>query len=323
MELVILLTFLAFLLFLFLVLNIGKKSKTNNERSKLPPGPWKLPFIGNLHQIVGPLPHRTLRDLAKKYGPLMHLQLGEMSTVIVSSPELAKKVMKTHDVIFASRPQSVAARIITYDCIDIGFASYGDYWRQIRKICVLELLSMKRVQSFRSLREEEFSNLITLIASKSGSAINLTEKVFSSISVVISRAAFGTKSKDQESFLSAAKDIMNLLAGFNTADLFPSFELLHLLSGIKSRAKRLHLKADEVLETIINEHKNRNQALLQSEMSRGDEDLVDVLLKFQERGDLEFPLTDDNIKAIILVSKFTSLYYISEKINLSYIFEWF
>ena len=290
-----------FLLFIYLLKRLGKPSRTTHPAPNLPPGPWKLPIIGNMHQLVGSLPHHSLRNLAKKHGPLMHLQLGEVSAIVVSSREMAKEVMKTHDIIFSQRPCILAASIVSYDCTDIAFAPYGDYWRQIRKISILELLSAKRVQSFRSVREEEVLNLVRSISSQEGVSINLTESIFSLTFSIISRAAFGKKCKDQEAFSVTLEKFAGSGGGFTIADVFPSIKLLHVVSGIRHKLEKIHKKLDTILENIINEHKARSEA---SEISEAevDEDLVDVLLKVQKQGDLEFPLTTDNIKAILLVS---------------------
>ncbi|XP_031252578.1 cytochrome P450 71D9-like [Pistacia vera] len=161
---------LSFLIFVFMVIKIGKRFKTNDGTLSLPPGPQKLPLIVNLHQLaalgsLGCLPHRGLRELAKIYGPFMHLQLGEISTIVVSSPEFTEQVMKTHDAVFASRPCNELANFMSYGYTDVIFSPYGKYWRKLEKIYTLELLSAKRVQSLRSLREEEMSNLIDSIAS--------------------------------------------------------------------------------------------------------------------------------------------------------------
>ncbi|TKY57380.1 monooxygenase protein [Spatholobus suberectus] len=95
------------------------------KTSNLPQGPWKLPFIGSIHHLIDFLPHHRLREPAQKYGPLMHLKLGEVSTIVVSSPKVAEEVLKTYDAIFAQRPHQVGADIMCYGSTDIATAPYG------------------------------------------------------------------------------------------------------------------------------------------------------------------------------------------------------
>ncbi|PNT58655.1 hypothetical protein POPTR_001G364600v4 [Populus trichocarpa] len=287
------------LLFIFMVLRILKKSKTKDFTPNLPPGPRKLPVIGNLHQLFGSLPHHRLRDLAEKHGPIMHLQLGQVQTIVISSPETAEQVMKVHDINFAHRPHLLVGQIIFYNCTDIATAAYGDYWRQLRKISIVELLSPKRVQSFRSIREEEVSSLIGSISSSAGSIINLSRKLFSVAYNITTRAAFSKLRKEEEIFVPLVQGIIQVAAGFNIGDLFPSIKLLPWITGMRSRMERLHQEADRILESIIKEHRARKAEGNSSNESKAD-DLVDVLLDLQEHGNLAFSLTTDNIKAVIL-----------------------
>ncbi|CAL5405368.1 unnamed protein product [Camellia sinensis] len=252
-----------------------------------------------MHQLISSsLTHQTLTNLAKKHGPLMHLRLGEVSTIVVSSPETAEQVMKTHDLIFAQRPYLLASRIISYNSTNICFAPYGDYWRQLRKICITEALSSKRVETFRGIREEEAMNFVRDISLNTGSAINLSKRIFSHTYGVTARAAFGKKSRDQEEFIEAMDEVLKLFGGFSVADMYPSVKLLQVMSGMRRKLEKLHKRVDQILENIVNEHRERKT---ERESGRGEaEDLVDVLLRVQKGGELEFPLTDDNIKAVIL-----------------------
>jgi hypothetical protein len=71
---------------------------------------------------------------------------------------------------------------------------------------------------------------------------------------------------------------------------------------LRPKLERLHRKIDRILENIIIEHKEANSKAKEGQGER-EEDFVDVLLKFQDRndGDQDICLTDNNIKAIIMV----------------------
>lgn len=150
----------------------------------------------------------------------MHLKLGQVSTLVVTSPEVAEEFMKTHDLQFANRPQLICVRIFNYDCTNIAFA--GEYWRELRKICVTELLSTKRVQSFRPIREEEVLKFIRDISSNQGSTVNISRKIFSFTYGLTARVAFGKKSKYQEEFISLVEESLKMNSDFNIADVYPS-----------------------------------------------------------------------------------------------------
>ncbi|PIA50894.1 hypothetical protein AQUCO_01100005v1 [Aquilegia coerulea] len=284
---------------MFIVVKIISRFKIQKPNSKFPPGPWKLPVIGHLHHVRG-LPHRSLWDLAKKHGPLMLLQLGEVPLIVVSSPKVAKEIMKTHDTVFADRPKLLAAKAGSYNYTDIVFAPFGKYWRQLRKICFQELFSMKKVQSMWSIREEEVLNLVEKIKTMAGSPVNLSEKFISLSNDITSRAAFGKKCKDKEAFLSLVEESMRLAGGFDLADLYPSLKILHGISGTQHKLEIIHQKLDKILQDIINEHRQNRMGKRETEKIQGnEEDVVDVLLRLQEDNDLAIAMEDDNIKAVI------------------------
>ncbi|TKY63292.1 cytochrome P450 family 71 protein [Spatholobus suberectus] len=87
-----------------------------------PPGPRGLPIIGNLHQLNNSSLYLQLWQLSKKYGPLFSLQLGLRPAIVVSSPELAKEVMKDHDLEFSGRPKLLGQQKLSYNGIDIAFS---------------------------------------------------------------------------------------------------------------------------------------------------------------------------------------------------------
>ncbi|XP_061349591.1 phenylacetaldehyde oxime monooxygenase CYP71AN24-like isoform X2 [Gastrolobium bilobum] len=232
--------FFSILCFISVIMFMLKLKRKNNYN--LPPSPPKLPIIGNLHQL-GTLPHRSLQTLSKKYGPLMLLQLGQTKTLVVSSADMAREITKTHDVAFSNRPESTVAKIFLHGYEDIGFAPYGEEWRQKKKICVLELLSQKRVGSFHSIRQEEITELVDTIrdacASKR-SSVNLREMLFAASNNIVSRCVLGQKYDTPDGTTSIgvlARKTMKLLAAFSVGDFFPSLGWIDVLTGLISEIK--------------------------------------------------------------------------------------
>ncbi|CAN1836354.1 Desmethyl-deoxy-podophyllotoxin synthase [Linum perenne] len=213
--------------------------------------------------LGNPLPHRCLRDLATRYGPLMHLQLGEASTVIVSSPELAKEFLHTNDT---------------------------EYWRQMRKICAQELLSPKRVKSLVPVIIEEVDEFVRSIGS-SRSSVNISRMLYSLGNSVISRAAFGKIQKHWEAFFPVQREIIKALQGASLWDVYPSSKLVCLLTGAETKLKKLHKEADAILQMIIDDHIATRSARKEkgNDVSESEEDLVDVLLNHTVDQDLEIP----------------------------------
>lgn len=284
------------LIFLVLVLSfvfgVPKKSESKPRTPNPPPGPPGLPLIGNLHQLLGSLPHIRLSNLAKTYGPLMHLQLGQISAVIVSSPEIAKQLFKDFDINFSGRGRQPITDIVLFNSRDIAFSPHGEYWRKVRKIAVLHLFSAKRVQTFRFVREEEVSNCVSLIRSKLGSPVNISDLALSLVNSVLGRIFVGSNDKNREILLLIER-VMIAVGGFDVVDMFPSLGFIHVLTRMKPRLLKIQKDADALFEDLINERKAGLKGGL------GDAtNLLDVLLKLQ--GEPNSPLTSDSIKGIIM-----------------------
>ena len=287
---------LIFLISLLIWLKLAKGKKLH-----LPPSPPKLPIIGNIHQL-GKLPHRSLRDLSRKYGSLLLLQLGYNPTLVVSSAEMVREIVKNHDIVFSNRPRTTAANILLYGCKDVGFAPYGDYWRQLRKIFVLELLSHRRVQSFHFARDGEVEFLINKIrcASDKGESINLTEMLMAVSHNVVSRCVLGGKSGEGDShskFGELARKVMVLFMSFCVGDMFPYLRWLDVLTGYIPSLKTASGELDTFFDQIIEEHR----ALKIDDEVTNKKDFVSIILQLQKDGMLKMDLTQDNIKAILLV----------------------
>ncbi|KAH9723254.1 cytochrome P450 71A25 [Citrus sinensis] len=303
--LVSLLLLLLLLLSPFLILRL--KLSRNKSKLNLPPSPPGLPIIGNLHQL-GSLPHRSLKDLSSKYGPLMFMHLGHSPTLVVSSAEITRDIIKNHDIVFSNRPKTTAGDVLLYGSKDIGFSSYGEYWREARKTCVLGLLSNKKVQSLHYVKEEEVAIMINKIRSSclSRGSVSLAEMLQTVTNNIVSRSVLGRRVEEESTaggksnkFGELSKRLLIQLGSISFRDLFPSFGWLDVVTGHIGRLKATTREFDALFDQVIEEH--RISAMSHEDNDQSDKkDLVYALLKLQKDGKLGIELTQDNLKALLL-----------------------
>ncbi|KAL5544044.1 hypothetical protein UlMin_007828 [Ulmus minor] len=295
--------FLLLIPFCLLISKMKQNRNKNGEAKGLPPGPMKLPLIGNLHQL-GNLPHRSLQVLAEQHGPIMFLKLGSIPTLVVSSADIAREIFKTYDVIFSERPVLYAAKKLSYNCSAMSFSPYGEYWREIKKIMMLELLGGKRVRTFQAVRDEEVGVLIEKIACSSDNNVNLSELTLSLSNSVICRVAFGKKydeDGDEEDvngrksrFQEILQETQELLGGFCLSDFFPSLSWINKFNGLEARLDKCFRELDSFYDKVIEEHLD-----LKRVKDDEEEDFVDVLLRVQKDPNKTISLTNDQIKGVI------------------------
>ncbi|KAI3684958.1 hypothetical protein L6452_34188 [Arctium lappa] len=271
----------------------------------LPPGPRGLPIIGNLHQLdTSNLPDHLWR-LSKRYGPLMSLRLGRTQTLVVSSAEMAKQILKTHDLVFCTRPVLTGQQKFSYNNKDIALSPYNEHWRQMRKICILHLFSSKQVNSFRSVREHEAFDMIDTIKSRTVTkrvVVDLSEVMMIVTSNVISRVAFGKRpyvyddegQKEVKTFHKLLLDSQASFVNFYYRDYFPLMGWLDKLNGTIGRLEKNFNHLDEFYQELIDEHLNRNRP------NKMQDDMVDILLRLKQDSDSNIDLTFDHIKAVLM-----------------------
>ncbi|XP_047310003.1 cytochrome P450 CYP82D47-like [Impatiens glandulifera] len=286
--------FLALLVFLIsfgLIKSRTYAPTTNNSNSRPPPelsGSW--PLIGHLFRLSSRVPlFQTFGSLADEYGPVFLFRLGIQPILVVSSWEAVKDCFTINDRALSARPETISSRILGYNGAAFGFSN-GPYWREIRKLAVVELLSHRRLQmlSHFSVSEVETSikelyrqwqrrpNDVVLIS-------EWIEKLILNLIVTViagKRYNFDSAQDDQEAkhFRKVVKEFM-----FATGDIFwtdvvplPIFKLIEI--GKLRKTKRIMRDVDSIISSWVLEHVERNRTHKEEEEEEDRRDFIDVLL---------------------------------------------
>ncbi|XP_011069677.1 ferruginol synthase-like [Sesamum indicum] len=284
----------------FHILKSLNSRRTGSASGKLPPGPRPFPIIGNfLH--LGQKPHESLAKLSKTYGPLMHLKLGTIDTIVVSSPEMAKEILHKHDKACSGRAVPVSAQTLDHHKMSIAWLPAGKKWRVLRKISKEHMFSISRLDSSQGLRQEKLRELLDYVheCCLSRRVMDIGEAVYVTSLNLMSATLFsvdftGFDSGSAQEFKETITGVAKSAAAPNIADYVPWLKMIDP-QGIRRQSKFYFSKLFGIIESVI---ARRLQARGTHFGSPVEKDLLEALLDISQGSDYDF--SSSEIKHLLL-----------------------
>ncbi|PRQ33558.1 putative cytochrome P450 [Rosa chinensis] len=282
----------------------ASKGKTAPEAKGAWPLFGHLPLLG---RSAKPL-HTALGAMADKYGPLFTVRLGVHQSLVVSSSEMAKECFTINDMCLSSRPKMAVADHIGYNYAMFGFAPYGPYWREMRKITTLELLSIRRLELLKHIRVSEVTTFLKEMYKTWSSRANVNKgpdsdqvlvelkQWFGDLSLnVILRMVAGKRysvaineeeKNEARQVQKAVKEFFDFIGLFLVGDVIPYLQWLDLGGHVKAM-KKTGKKLDAIVGKWVEEHKQKRALEGNAAHNcKGEQDFIDTMISILEGADL-------------------------------------
>ncbi|XP_065858080.1 geraniol 8-hydroxylase-like [Euphorbia lathyris] len=269
---------------------------TRATSSRLPPGPFPLPVIGNLLQL-GTKPHKSLAKLASIHGPIMSLKLGQITTIVISSSTLAKETLQTHDRNLSDRTVPDATHAQDHH-LSMEWLPIGAEWRNLRKICNSYIFANQKLDLNRDLRRQKLEQLIGDIQEccRESKAVNIGEVAFRTtlntlLSSICSLDLTDSSSDRVREFKEIFRSIVEETGKPNLSDYFPFLRKIDP-QGIRRRTSVSFGKLLGILDSMIDE---RIELRKKEEYIRCN-DVLEILLNLNDEGNSSDVLDRQSIK---------------------------
>lgn len=301
---------IAILLWVAWALVTERRHRQLEELGRLPPGPRWWPVVGNIFQL-GWSPHESFAKLAQSHGPIMTLWLGSMSTVVISSNEVAREMFKNHDVVLAGRKIYEAMKGDHGNEGSLITAQYGPHWRMLRRLSTTEFFVTSRLDATRGVREKCIERMMKFIEDAGACGSNPVDvgrffflMAFNLIgNLMFSKDLLDPKSERGAKFFFHAGKVMEFAGKPNMADFLPILRWVDP-QGIR-RNTQFHVeRAFEIAGGFIRERMEIMEKGREFDDDKDKrKDFLDVLLEFRGNG-VEEPskFSSRTINVIVFVS---------------------
>ncbi|PIA46297.1 hypothetical protein AQUCO_01500066v1 [Aquilegia coerulea] len=241
-----------------------KKLCLKSEVVNWPPGPRKLPIIGNLHQLNngGELVHVNLAKLAQKHGSMMTVWFGSWRpTIVCSNRELAWEALVNKASDFSSRTLPYMSKLTSADWHTLATSNVGPYWQKLHKGLHNTTLNLHIMSAQTHLQEADVSNMLSSLQIEASSNDGVVKPLphFRRLTIqLIGRFCFGPQFND-DIFANGLDDaIEEVIRLSGHAGLAHVFEFLRYIPGLSlpfEEASKLKHRIEQLFQPYIANHK--------------------------------------------------------------------
>ncbi|KAL6101137.1 uncharacterized protein ACO6RY_08125 [Pungitius sinensis] len=257
-----------------------------------PPGPWALPFLGNIFTGVD---FKTIEKLAQQHGPVFSLRKGSARMVFISGHKMVKEALVNKMDSFVDRPV-IPLFHKTFKGIGIAMSN-GYLWKQQRRFANTHLRYFGEGQrSLEKYIQVESSFLCEAFKEEQREPFNPQYTITTAVGNIISSVLFGQRFEYSDQSFRKVLELDNeavLLAGSPLAQLYDVFPgLLEHLPGPHQTLHRNYKEIMAFLEKQVDKHRE--------EWNPEDpRDFIDVYLAEMEKKK-EDPQAGFNIETLLV-----------------------
>ncbi|XP_042127366.1 cytochrome P450 2J4 isoform X2 [Peromyscus maniculatus bairdii] len=170
----------------------------NRRPKNYPPGPRGLPFVGCIFQLDFEKPHLSIQPFVKKYGNIFSLNLGDITSVVITGLPLIKEVFTHMEQNILNRPVTLIRERISNNN-GLVFSS-GQTWKEQRRFALMTLRNFGLgKKSLEQRMQEEAQHLVEAIEEERGQPFNPHFNINNAVSNVICSVTFGERFEYQDS----------------------------------------------------------------------------------------------------------------------------
>ena len=106
------------------------------KRTRLPPGPRGLPYLGNIFDLDPNAPQITLTAWARKYGDIYTIHLLGNDIVVLSGDDVIREAVVTNSDAYAGRPYLFRTMYWRDWNFQISFTDLSERWKRLKKLAM-------------------------------------------------------------------------------------------------------------------------------------------------------------------------------------------